>query len=206
MQTYFRDKMIKRYLFILLIFFSISASAQNVLIAYFSHCGENFGVGNIEEGNTAKVAKIIAKETGGTLFEIVPEKPYPLDSYERTCAISIEELSSKARPAILNKVPNFDQYDIIFIGYPVWWNDAPMIIYTFLEEYDFSKKTVIPFSTSASKDVKRVEYKVAQAANAEYVRNGINIIGKLAQFRTYEAEEIIHNWIYTFGTFNMKNE
>ena len=129
-----------------------------------------------------------------------------MDSYERTCAISIEELSSKARPAILNKVPNFDQYDIIFIGYPVWWNDAPMIIYTFLEEYDFSKKTVIPFSTSASKDVKRVEYKVAQAANAEYVRNGINIIGKLAQFRTYEAEEIIHNWIYTFGTFNMKNE
>ena len=114
----------------------------NVLVAYFS-C----------TGNTEGVAKLIAEKTGGTLWEIVPEVPYTdadLDYSDSGCRANREQSDENARPAIAGEVENMAAYDAVFIGHPVWWGDAPRIVQTFLESYDFSGKRVYTFSTSGS--------------------------------------------------------
>ncbi len=114
---------------------------SQVLIAYFS-CT------NTTEG----IAKHIQAETKGTLYEIIPEITYTSAdlNYNSDCRANREQNDPAARSAISGSVENFDKYDIVFIGYPIWWGQAPKIIYTFLESYDLSGKTVVPFCTSAS--------------------------------------------------------
>ena len=109
-----------------------------ILIAYFS-----WG------GTTKRMAQQIAAETGGTLFEIVPSTPYPTE-YTPCTEVAVQERDSDARPAIKDKVNDMDEYDIVFIGCPVWWHTAPMIISTFTESYDLTGKIVVPFCTYAS--------------------------------------------------------
>lgn len=116
----------------------VFAQKGKTLIAYFS-----WG------GNTEHVAKYIAGQTGGTLFRIEPMKPYPT-AYNPCTEVAKEEKENNARPAIKNKVENWNSYDTIFIGCPVWWWTAPMIINTFTESYSFKGKTVVPFCTYAS--------------------------------------------------------
>ena len=114
----------------------------NVLVAYFS-C----------TGNTEGIAELIAEATGGTLFEIVPEVPYTdadLNYSNDDCRANREQNDENARPAIANEVEDMASYDTVFIGHPIWWGDAPRIIQTFLESYDFSGKEVYTFSTSGS--------------------------------------------------------
>ncbi|MBQ3464172.1 MAG: hypothetical protein IJH36_13925 [Clostridia bacterium] len=118
------------------------------LIAYFSRAGENYGMGITEIGNTARIAGFIADKTGYDVFEIVPVNPYPI-SYEETKTRATQEINDDARPEFVGGIENFDQYDTIYLGYPIWWGQMPMIIYTFLDKYDMSGKTVIPFSTAA---------------------------------------------------------
>jgi len=97
-------------------------------------------------GNTQYVAQLIQQMTGGDMFRIEPLKPYPKD--HRTLVDQAkEEQKRKERPALVGKIENLAVYDTIFIGYPNWWADMPMIVYTFLENYDLSGKTVIPFNT-----------------------------------------------------------
>lgn len=119
-----------------------SVGQGNVLIAYFS-C----------TGNTEGIAENIADTTGGTLFEIVPEVPYTdadLNYSNDDCRANREQNNETARPAIANEVEDMASYDTVFIGHPIWWGDAPRIIQTFLESYDFSGKEVYTFSTSGS--------------------------------------------------------
>lgn len=111
---------------------------DNILIAYFS-----WG------GTTARMAEQIAGQIGGTLFRIEPVTPYPTN-YTACTEVALEERDNNARPAISGTVENMEDYDIVFIGCPVWWHTAPMIISTFTESYDFKGKTVIPFCTYAS--------------------------------------------------------
>lgn len=100
-------------------------------------------------GTTLRMASQIADATGGTLFEIEPVNPYPAE-YTPCTEVALRERDTDARPEIKNKVPGWDKYKVVFIGCPVWWHTAPMIINTFVESYDFSGKTVIPFCTYAS--------------------------------------------------------
>lgn len=119
-------------------------TTENVLIAYFS-C----------TGTTESIAQLIAEETGETLHEIQPAVPYTeedLDYYSGGRA-DREQTDPTARPAIANSVQNIQDYDIVFLGYPIWHGQAPKIIYTFLESYDFSGKTIIPFCTSHSSGI-----------------------------------------------------
>ena len=109
-----------------------------VLVAYFSRTG-----------NTQRVAQAIANETGADVFRIEPEVPYP-SNYTECTEVALAERDNDARPAIANAVDNMADYDVVFIGCPVWWHTAPMIINTFTESYDFSGKTVVPFCTYAS--------------------------------------------------------
>lgn len=115
-----------------------SADAGGMLIAYFSW-----------SGNTEQMAQTIQTETGGDLFRIEPAMPYT-DDYDTLLDIAQQAQADNARPELAAQVENWDSYDVIFVGYPNWWSDAPMAVYTFLESYDFADKTLIPFNTSAS--------------------------------------------------------
>lgn len=111
---------------------------SKILVAYFS-----WG------GTTRRMAQQIAEQTGGTLFEIEPVVPYPTE-YTPCTEVALEERDTDARPAIKNTVEDMESYDIVFIGCPVWWHTAPMIISTFTESYDLKGKIVVPFCTYAS--------------------------------------------------------
>lgn len=108
---------------------------SSVLIAYFSW-----------SGNTEQLAGDIQEQLGGDLFKIEPETPYT-DNINELSGLALQEQRDNARPALAAHVEDMDQYDVVFIGYPNWWSDMPMPVFTFLEEYDFSGKTVIPFTT-----------------------------------------------------------
>ena len=107
-----------------------------VLVAYYSW-----------SGNTKAVAEQIQRETGADIFFIQPQTPYPGD-YRECVDIAKKEMNENARPAVANTVDNMDQYDVVFVGYPIWWGKAPMFVYTFLESYNFQGKTVVPFCTT----------------------------------------------------------
>ena len=120
-------------------------SETKIFVAYFS-C----------TGTTEKVAEKIADKTNGTLYKIVPQTPYTsedLNYSNPNSRTSIEQNDEDFRTEIAGKIENFEDFDVIFIGYPIWWGKAPKIIYTFLEEYNFSGKTVIPFCTSGSSGI-----------------------------------------------------
>ncbi len=117
---------------------SVYFSGKKVLIAYFS-----WG------GTTRRMAQQVQAITGGDLFEIEPVNPYPT-SYTPCTEVALEERDNNARPAIKNSVANWDDYDIVFLGGPVWWHTAPMILHTFAESYNFEDKVVVPFTTYAS--------------------------------------------------------
>ncbi len=117
----------------------------DVLVAYFS-----------ASGVTAGVAKKLADAAGADLYEIVPEQVYTkadLNWMDKESRSSVEMNDRSARPAIATKVENMDQYDTVFVGFPVWWYREPSIIDTFMEAYDFGGKTVVPFCTSGSSGI-----------------------------------------------------
>ena len=117
---------------------SADAETQgNILVAYFSYTG-----------NTEEAAQQIAEDTGGDLVRIERSEPYDDVQTEGE-----EELESNARPEIKVDLDSIDGYDTIFVGYPIWWDETPMVISTFLESYDFSGKTIVPFSTSSSDSI-----------------------------------------------------
>lgn len=97
-------------------------------------------------GNTQYMAYVIQETVGADIFRIEPETSYPTD-HDELVDIAREEQSNNARPAIKDTIENFDTYENIFVGYPNWWGDMPMILYSFFDEYDFSGKTIIPFNT-----------------------------------------------------------
>lgn len=118
---------------------------DNTLVAYFS-C----------TSNTEQIAGLIAQHTGADLFLIIPEEPYTsedLDYGDSSSRSSTEQNDAAARPVIAGTVEGMDKYDIVFLGYPIWFGQAPKIISTFLESYDFSGKTIVPFCTSGSSGI-----------------------------------------------------
>ena len=113
-----------------------TTDGSNALVVYFSW-----------SGNTENVANVIAERTGADVFEIIPEEAYTSD-YNELLDIATEEKESSARPAITGSIEDIARYDIIYVGYPNWWSDMPMILYTFFDSYDLSGKTIAPFCTS----------------------------------------------------------
>lgn len=141
---------------------STTGDSSSVLITYFSW-----------SGNTEQVAQIIQQETGGDLFEIAPATPYTND-YNELLDIAQQEQSDNARPELAGQVENWEQYDTIFVGYPNWWSDAPMAVYTFLESYDWDGKTLIPFNTSASGGFGRSLSGLEESAPGASILDGIS--------------------------------
>ena len=117
----------------------------DVLVAYFS-----------ATGNTENIAEHLAGILDADLYEIVPQVPYTsadLDYSNSDCRANQEQNDLAARPAISGSVENMEDYEVIFLGYPIWWGDAPKILSTFLETYDFDGKTIVPFCTSGSSSI-----------------------------------------------------
>lgn len=117
----------------------------NALVAYFS-----------ATGNTKAVAEQIANVTGGELYEIEPAEPYTsedLDYNNDDCRANLEMNDDTVRPEIAGAIENIEQYDTIYLGYPIWWGNAPRIMNTFVETYDLSGKTMVPFCTSGGSGI-----------------------------------------------------
>ena len=128
---------------------SKNESSQSVLVAYFS-----------AQGHTKALAEKIATATGGTLFEIEPVEPYTeadLDGWNDSARGTRESKDRSTRPGVKNKVPDFEKYDTIYLGFPIWWYTAPTIVNTFLESYDTAGKTIIPFATSGGSEFGNTE-------------------------------------------------
>lgn len=162
---------------------SASRSApQKVLVAYFSATGT---------GPTKTIARRIQAATQGDLFAIVPQDPYTAEdlNYNDNQSRSTREVhDAKARPAISNRLTNMDQYDVVYLGYPIWWGTAPKIIYTFLESYSMGGKTIIPFCTSGSSGIGASAQNLhSLAPNATWVEG--------RRFATGTSQDVIASWV-----------
>lgn len=166
---------------------------KKVLVAYFSRTGENYSVGTITKGNTQIVAEMIVRETGGDLFHIEPVVAYP-DNYDDCVNLAKQELNSKARPAVKGDVRTED-YDVIFIGYPNWWGDMPMSVYTFLEKHNWQGKAIIPFCTHEGSGLGSTASKLRSACQGATMLKGLAVYGHTAQNSRKETEKATHGWL-----------
>jgi flavodoxin len=163
------------------------------LIAYFSRKGNNYVGGsivNLPIGNTEVIAKKIQGLTGSDLFQIKTVKSYP-DDYTEATNVAKCELTKNTRPELTEKASGMDSYDVIYIGYPNWWGTMPMAVCTFLESYDFSGKTIVPYCTHEGSGVGRSEHDIKKLCPNAKVLSGLAIIGGTVG----SADKDLANWL-----------
>ena len=180
----------------------------NMLVAYFSYA-ENAELpddvdasttasiqvwNNETTGNTGVVADMIADATGADLFSIQTVEKYP-DSYEATVDQGQEEQSADARPALATHIENLDSYDVIFLGFPNWWGDMPMALYSFLDEVDLSGKTIVPFVTSGGSGFSDTIRTIESMESGATVQEGLSINGSSAA----SAQDQVNEWLAELG-------
>ncbi len=175
----------------------MKATGKKCLIAYFSRKGKNYsssGIVDLKIGNTEVIAHMIQKKTEGDLFHIETVKAYPKD-YTETTEVAKNELRTKARPELKNKVENIGAYDLIFLGYPNWWGTPPMAVFTFLESYDFSGKTIVPFCTHEGSGMGHSEKDIAKSCPKATLLEGLAIHGTNVSSAALE----VSSWIDRLG-------
>lgn len=156
---------------------------SKVLVAYFS-----------ASGVTAKLAERLASAIGADLHEIKPEKPYTsadLDWRDSNSRSSVEMKDKSFRPTIANSVENMDQYDTVFVAFPIWWYVAPTIINTFLEAYNLDGKKIIPLATSGSSDMGNTNKELAPSCKGATLEEG-------KRFATNAGEKELADWAKKF--------
>lgn len=183
-------------------------SGTNMLVAYFSYA-ENAALpdgvdasatASIQTwngettGNTGVVAAMIAEATGAELFSIQTVEQYP-DSYDATIDQGQEEQSADARPELATHVENLDDYDVIFLGFPNWWGDMPMAMYSFLDEVDLSGKTIVPFVTSGGSGFSNTISTIESMESGATVQEGLSISGSSA----VNAQDQVTEWLNGLG-------
>lgn len=157
---------------------------SKILVAYFS-----------ASGVTKNAAEKLAKAANADLFEIKPVRPYTdadLDWTDKKSRSTVEMNDLSSRPEIANKCENMGSYDVVFVGFPIWWYVEPRIIDTFLESYDFSKKTVIPFATSGGSGLGKT------AENFKKIL-GANTTVKDGKLLTRASETDVSSWVKSLG-------
>lgn len=158
-------------------------SEEKAVVVYFS-C----------TGNTKVVAEEIARQTGADLYEIIPEQPYTSDDLNYSnddCRANREMHDDNVRPAISGKLDNIELYNKVYIGYPIWWGTMPRIINTFLDEYDLSGKTIIPFCTSGGSGIEDSVNRIKNAEPNADVKNGLQISAASVE----NCEDYISSWL-----------
>ena len=156
----------------------------DVLVAYFS-----------ATGNTENIAEHLVSILDANLYEIVPQVPYTsedLDYRRDDCRANQEQNDPAARPSIYGSVENMEDYEVIFLGYPIWWGDAPKIISTFLETYDFDGKTIVPFCTSGSSSIG------GSVSDLEALTDGATWL-EGQRFSGSASQEIVSQWVDSLG-------
>ena len=179
----------------------LSGDAGNILIAYFSVM-ETDGVDTVASasrvavdgevlGNNQYIAQIIQQETGGDLFAIETVQEYPT-THDPLLEFAYNEKAENARPELAAHIENLDSYDVIFLGYPNWNSDLPTPLYTFLEEYDFSGKTIIPFTTHGGSGFSRTIQTISELQpNATVISDGLAI----SRNSVSDAESDVIDWV-----------
>ena len=163
------------------------------LIAYYSRAGENYFGGAyryVAVGNTEKAAKMLAELTGGELFKIEQKKPYS-DNYRVCVAESRADFQAGARPELASRLDSLDAYDEIYLGYPNYWGTMPMAVYTFLEQYDFTGKTIHPFCTHEGSGLSHTVQDIQKAALGAAVTKGLAIQGSSVD----SAKTTLEKWV-----------
>ena len=173
-----------------------TAPGSNTLVAYFSLAGEQYEVGVIEKGNTEIVAEMIAEATGADTFKIESTEEYPT-TYDGLLDVSRQEEDDP--PEIAGTVENMDDYDTIFLGYPIWWGDTPTIIKVFLQSYDFSGKTIIPFCTHGGSGLAGTDRTIGELCPDTTIGEGLAIRGSTAQNDQDSAKESVTEWLSDNG-------
>ncbi|MDR1653906.1 MAG: NAD(P)H-dependent oxidoreductase [Prevotellaceae bacterium] len=159
-----------------------------ILIAYFS-----WG------GNTREMAKQIKQQTGGDLFEIKTVKSYPAD-YNECVDVAKKEQQADARPPLAAEVQNMAEYDTVFVGYPNWWGTMPQALFTFLEAYDFSGKTLIPFCTHGGGRWGRSLNDLKKLCPNATLLEGLEISGGMVR----RSKDDVANWLQKIGITNSR--
>jgi flavodoxin len=171
----------------------MSNTNKKCLIAYYSRKGNNYVGGNIVNlsiGNTEVVAKKIMALIGGDLFGINTVTPYPI-SYDETTKVAKDELRKNARPELTEKVKNMVDYDVIYLGYPNWWGTFPMAVFTFLESYDFTGKTIVPFCTHEGSGLGSSERDIKKLCPNANVLSGLAIRGGSVA----SSDNVVQSWL-----------
>lgn len=149
-------------------------------------------------GNTKAVAETLAELQGADIFEIVPEQPYTdedLNYNDRTTRATAEQNDPDARPAIQGSITNFEQYEVVYVGFPIWWGDMPRILYTFFDTYDFSGKTIAPFCTSGGSGLSGTPGTIAELESGATVLDGLHVSDSAAD----SSESSVAQWLADIG-------
>jgi flavodoxin len=162
----------------------MDSQKKNILVAFFSH-----------SGNTRVIAGAIHEAIRGDLFEIVPVNPYPYD-YDACVNQASQEQNDQSRPELSTHVEDMASYDAIFLGYPNWWGTMPMVVWSFLEEYDFSGKTIAPFCTNEGSGLGRSESDISRLCPNATLLKGLAIRGS----RVGSAHKDVSEWLRGLGT------
>jgi flavodoxin/predicted small lipoprotein YifL len=145
-------------------------------------------------GNTENVAKSIQSQTDSDIFEIVPATPYS-DDYNTVVDLAQKEQRNNARPAISGNIENIEQYDVVYVGFPNWWGDMPMILYTFFDSYDLSGKTVALFCTSGGSGLSNTVNEVKSLEPSATVTDGLHIGSSSAS----NPDNAVSEWLNDIG-------
>lgn len=149
-------------------------------------------------GNTKAVAEMLAELQDADIYEIVPEQPYideDLDYNDSSTRATKEQNDPDARPAISGEIENFEQYETVYVGYPIWWGDMPKILYTFFDTYDFKGKTIAPFCTSGGSGLSGTPGTIEKLEEGATVLDGLQISDSSADNSKSEVEE----WLADIG-------
>lgn len=163
------------------------------LVVFYSRADENYFGGScryIAEGNTEKVARMIAASAGADLFKIEQKVPYAAD-YNTCIEQAKKDLRAKARPELVSMPESLDNYDEIYLGYPNYWGDMPMAVYAFLEKFDWNGKTIHPFCTHEGSGLSGTEGKIGNTCKGALVTKGLAVLGSSAD----HAGTIVKQWV-----------
>lgn len=162
-------------------------TGAKALVVYFS-----------ATGNTKAVAETLAGLQGADIYEIVPGQPYTdedLNYNDRTTRATAEQNDPDARPAIQGSITDFEQYEMVYVGYPIWWGDMPRILYTFFDTYDFSGKTIAPFCTSGGSGLSGTSGTIAELELGATVLDGLHVSDATAG----SSESSVSQWLADIG-------
>lgn len=162
---------------------TLGTKENNILVAYFSR-----------SGNTRVIANQIHESVGGVIFDIVAVDPYPSD-YDEVVERAGKELREQYRPKLKTKVENMESYNVVFVGYPNWWGTIPMPVATFLSEYDFSGKTIVPFCTNEGSRLGRSVTDIKELCPQSTVLDGLAIRGGEVK----KAQNEVSKWLRELG-------